>query len=157
MNLPASYCMESSEPLPNRTCALSGMSPEGRQLTTRSSPLLSVTLPGSTSIFVRVIGGMGAARAVELAFLDQQDELVETLVVDVDPEGRFMAHPSAPPGEYKVVIDIVGARKLSQKITLPPDGEVHLDPEEVCLGDVNGDGEIDFGDINAFVSCLTAP
>ncbi|MEW6249373.1 MAG: hypothetical protein AB1716_01905 [Planctomycetota bacterium] len=101
-------------------------------------------------------GGLPAARAVELRLCDGTtwDSLLHE-TMDVEPDGRFMADPSVPPGTYGVEINIVGAEKLRWTVVLPAAGEVYLEPREVCLADVNGDGRIDFSDINPFVGCLT--
>ncbi|MDX2116042.1 MAG: hypothetical protein SFZ24_10565, partial [Planctomycetota bacterium] len=79
-------------------------------------------------------------------------ELLWSQSVTPDDDGSFAAEPEVPAGNYRVGVRVPGCLPSYFDVTIGDDSDVDLGGINVAVGDVNGDGRVNFQDISVVLS-----
>ncbi len=82
--------------------------------------------------------------------------LLETGLAEFDSAGHAYIETDVPDGEYMLRLYITGSEAVEVPITIADGTETFAPISGGCIGDSDGNGTIDFEDINKFVECLSA-
>jgi hypothetical protein len=82
--------------------------------------------------------------------------VLQTGIVEFDSSGHAFIETDVPEGSYALRLYITGSEPVEVPVAIMDGTESMLSILGTCLGDADGNGVVDFEDINKFVECLSA-